>query len=48
VEKMARFEISEQVDGKLSTALSDHHFQNLAYAMRVYVDLGNRAFITKS
>jgi hypothetical protein len=39
-ERVARFEVSEQMDDKLSTTLDNCDFRNLAYAMRVYLDPG--------
>jgi hypothetical protein len=38
---MARFEGAEGIDDKPSAPLNYQNFQNLAYAMRVYLDLGN-------
>jgi len=40
IERMARFEGAEGIDDKLSAPLNDQNFQNLAYAMSVYLDLG--------
>jgi len=47
VEKVAKFEVSEQMDDKLSTTLNNSDFQNLAYAMRVYLDPGKLGFYHK-
>jgi hypothetical protein len=44
IERVARFETAEGVDDKLSATLNDQDFQNLAYAMRVYLDLGKLGF----
>jgi hypothetical protein len=41
---LARFEGSEGIDDKLSATLNDQNFQNLAFAMRVYLDLGKLSF----
>jgi hypothetical protein len=41
---VARFEAAEGIDDKLSATLNDQNFQNLAYAMRVYLDLGKLGF----
>jgi hypothetical protein len=44
IERMARFEGVEGIDDKLSAPLNDQNFQNLAYAMRVCLDLGKLGF----
>jgi aminoglycoside phosphotransferase (APT) family kinase protein len=44
IERVARFEATEGVDDKLSATLNDQNFQNLAYAMRVYLGPGKLGF----
>lgn len=47
VEKVASSEVSKQIDNKLSTTLDNHGPQNLAYAVRVYLDHGKLGFYDK-
>ena len=35
---VARFEAAKQIDDKLSATLNAQNFQNLVYAIRVYLD----------
>jgi len=47
VQRVARFEAIEKIDGKLSATLNNQHFQSLAYAMRVYLEPGKLGFYHK-
>ncbi|KFY76729.1 hypothetical protein V499_03696 [Pseudogymnoascus sp. VKM F-103] len=47
VEKVASVEASKQIDNMLSTTLNNHDVQNLAYAVRVYLDPGKLGFYDK-
>lgn len=44
VKKVASAEVSKQMDNMLSTSLDHHGVQNLAYAVRVYLDPGKLGF----
>ncbi|XMA14002.1 hypothetical protein WAI453_006793 [Rhynchosporium graminicola] len=47
IERAVRFEIIEGIDDRLSATLNDQTLQNLAYAMRVYSDIGKLGFYHK-
>ncbi|KFY66895.1 hypothetical protein V496_01880 [Pseudogymnoascus sp. VKM F-4515 (FW-2607)] len=47
VEKVAGAEASKQIDNMLSASLDNHDVQNLAYALRVYLDPGKLGFYDK-
>ncbi|ELR06926.1 hypothetical protein GMDG_02296 [Pseudogymnoascus destructans 20631-21] len=47
MEKVANAEASKQIDNMLSTTLDNHDVQNLAYAVKVYLDPGKLGFYDK-
>jgi hypothetical protein len=47
VEKVDSAEVSKQIDNKLSVTLDNHDVQNLAYAVRVYIDPGKLGLYDK-
>jgi hypothetical protein len=47
VDRVAMFEDSEQMDHKLSTTLRNQNSQNMAYAIRVYLNPGKLGFYHK-
>ncbi|CZT01770.1 uncharacterized protein RCO7_01963 [Rhynchosporium graminicola] len=47
IERAVRFEIIEGIDDRLSATLNDQTLQNLAYAMRVYSEIGKLGFYHK-